>query len=187
NQVAAGWTLNGAATGMTYASSAYHPFAGNLNCPVYTGSGTGSLGLSYSTTQAAHAALYYFDTTSPTVSAGVCFATDLPNIDAGSSDVFAIYAATGIGANDFNNVILWGNGTNLSFTMESALSDSTTLVPIVSGHYYWLSLQYAQNGTHVIKVYDGCGANPPLLGTITNSARPGGSLARDLVVGRAGG
>src|SRR5258708_4157217 len=76
NQVAAGWTLNGAATGMTYASSAYHPFAGNLNCPVYTGSGTGSLGLSYSTTQAAHAALYYFDTTSPTVSAGVCFATN---------------------------------------------------------------------------------------------------------------
>ena len=188
NGSASGWSLNGtSATGMTYSSSTYHPFARNLSCPVYAGSGTGTLGIEYGTTQAPHAALYFFDTTSPTVSAGVCFSTDLPNSDTGSSDVFTIYAATGTGAIDFDNVLLGGNGVTLALSVETGVGDSAASVPIVSGHNYWVGLQYVQNGPHVMRVYDGCGANPTLLGTITEAGKAGGSLADYLVVGSAGG
>src|SRR5207249_1241865 len=55
SDVASGWSFAGAAPGMTYSTLAYRPFVRTLSCPVYSGSGTGTLGIKYSTTETAHA------------------------------------------------------------------------------------------------------------------------------------
>jgi hypothetical protein len=172
---------------MTFSTSAYQPLATPLDCPFCSGTGTGTLGIKYSTTQAAHSAQYNFDTSSPKASAGVCFSTDLPNLDAGGpNDVFTLYGNTGTGALDFANVVVWGSGTNLELYMETGGGNSAGSVPIVSGHNYWLSVQYVKGGTHSINVYDGCGASPALLGTVTYPAVPNASLPNFLIVGNAG-
>ncbi len=184
---AGNWQLNGPATGMTYSATAYRPFARSLDCPAYSGSGTGTVGVKYSTTQAAHSAQYNFETSSPAVSAATCFSTDLPNNDLGGpNDVFTLYGNTGVGSMDFDNVVVWGSGASLMIYMESGTASTGPNIPILSGHDYWIYLKYVKNGTHVLKVYDGCGANPTLLGTITHAAAANTSLSNYLIVGNAG-
>jgi hypothetical protein len=181
-----GWRLFGAATGMTYSTSAYQPFARQLDCSFYSGNGSGTFGLAYSTSQTAHSAAYYWEPSSPTVSAAVCFSTDLPDTDSGGpNDVFAIFADAG-GPRDYNNVVLQGNSSHLRIYMESGTTSTVESVPVSSGHQYWLYLQYVKDGAHTLQVYDGCGASPTLLGTITSPAISGGSLANYLIVGSGG-
>jgi hypothetical protein len=187
SDVRTGWALNGPATGMTFSTSAYQPLATTLDCPFCSGTGTGTLGITYSTTQPAHSAQYNFDTSSPKASAGVCFSTDLPNTDFGDpSDVFTVYANTGKGALDYANVVISGNRSNLELYMETNAGNSPEHVPIVSGHKYWLSVQYVKDGTHNIQVYDGCEASPTLLGTVTYPALPNASLPNYLLIGSGG-
>jgi hypothetical protein len=137
----------------------------------------------------AAAGLYYFDTSSPTVSAGTCFRTDLPNNDVGgATDLFSIFANTAIGNRDFATAAMYGRGSTLSFYLEVEDLDSPNAgwVPIVSGRDYWLDLRYVQGGNHSLFVYEGCGASRTLVGSVTHPATPNGSLPSYLILGSGG-
>jgi hypothetical protein len=189
SDVASGWTLWGPGAGLTYSTSAYRPFVSTLGCPFYSGIGSGTLGLKYSPIGGAHAGLYNFETSSPTVSAGVCFRTDLPNNDTGgATDLFSIFANTDNGARDFATAALYGRGSTLSIYLEVGNLDSPNAgwVPIVSGRDYWFDLRYAKDGTHSVSVYEGCGSSQTLVGTVSHPSTPNGSLASYLIVGSGG-
>ena len=189
SDVTSGWSLWGPGDGLTYSTSAYRPFVRGLGCPFYSGTGSGGLGLKYSPTGGPLAALYNFETSSPTVSAGACFRTDLPNNDTGgATDLFSIFANTDNGRRDFATAAMWGDGSTLTIYLEVQDLDNPNAgsVPIISGRDYWLDLRYVKGGNHSVTVYDGCGLSQTLVGTVSHPATLDGSLASYLIVGSGG-
>lgn len=187
--VESGWAMWGPGSGLTYSTSAYRPFVRTMACPFYSGTGSGTLGIKYTPSGGARAALYYFDTSSPSVSAATCLRTDLPNNDVGgATDLFSIFANTGNGARDFATAAMYGRGSTLSFYLEVGNLDSPNAgwVPIVSGRDYWLDLRYVKDGNHSLTVYEGCGASRTLVGTVSHPATSNASLASYLIVGSGG-
>lgn len=185
------WTFNGATTGLTYATANYQPLSTTRTCPFYTGSGTGTVGLNYSTTQAAHSAQYNFETTASLVSAGICFSTDIAAADnGGPTDSFTIYGNSGFGTADFATFGVNGNGTLYAY-LETSSATNATHITLTSGNWYWVWLQYQQGSSallnHTMKVYSfsgaGCQGTPTLLNTLQNAIVANNSFPNRMIIG----
>lgn len=181
---APGWSLVNSASGVTYAAAAYQPFATSITCPFYSGAGAGSLGVSRDTSISAGGGVsYHFDTTQPKVTARACIWTpDIPGNAGGYMDTFMVGGGDNTGNFDFANVILQGNGANLSFASEFKSGTVTSpTIPVTSGSRYGALITYNQTGLHTISYYDGCGPGAPLIGTQTAASATSGGGPADFV------
>jgi hypothetical protein len=181
---APGWTLVNKALGVSYSSGAYQPFATSIRCPFYSGTGTGSLGVSRDTSVASGGGVsYHFDTTQAQVTARACIWTpDIPDNAGGYMDTFWVGGGNNTGNFDYANIVLQGHGAGLSFVTEfKSGTVSSPAIPIVSGRRYGALITYKQGGLHTVSYYDGCGAGATLIGTQTAASTIAGGGPADFV------
>jgi hypothetical protein len=181
---APGWSVVNAALGVSYASGAYQPFTTSITCPFYTGTGTGSLGVSRNTSVASGGGVsYHFATTQVKVTARACIWTpDIPDNAVGDMDTFVLSGGNNSGNFDYANVVLHGHGSGLSFATEFKSGAVTSPpIPIVSGKRYAALITYNQGGLHTVSYYDGCGPGATLIGTQAAASAISGGGPADFV------
>ncbi len=165
-----GWILAGAAAGLTYSTGAYVPLSRTRRCPFYSGSGTGTLGLNEASGNPSTGATLYFDSTQPKVSLWLCFSTDMG--EAGGTKDLVQLAAVGsqLGNDDFANVQINDNFTPGGRLFALEYKGGTTVPSVTTfaqNTNYGLLLTFNQAANHTLKIYNGCGASPTLLETVT--------------------
>ena len=168
---APGWAFpSGVPAGLTYSTSAYVPLSRTRACPFYSGRGTGTLGLNEASGNPSDRIALFFDSTQPKTSLWLCFSTDMGTVS-GTKDLVSLNAnASVLGNDDFANIQINNNGTlgGQKFALE--YQGGTTVIStttFVQNTNYGLLLTFNQAAAHTLKIYNGCGASPSLLETLT--------------------
>ena len=184
-----GWILSGAAAGLTYSTSAYVPLSRTRGCPFYSGSGTGTLGLNEASGNPGTGATLYFDNTQPKTSMWLCFSTDMGLVN-GTKDLGQLaIVGSQLGNEDFANILISSNGTLGGQTFSLEYKGGTTVAAtttFVKNTNYGLLLTFNQAAAHTLKIYNGCGANPTLLETVTANGFVSGGAPAGIVSFPAG-
>lgn len=165
--------------GLTYNTAAYQPLATSRNCPFYSGSGTGTLGLDHASNTAG-GVQYWFITQQPNVTAAACISTTAPTgLQSGYGlDTMSIHGGFQ-GNGDYVN-LQWNSSSN-KWALEAPGGSAGSTTTWLQNTQYWILLTYKQQGRHTISIYQGCGANPTLQETITATGVVSGGGFADVV------
>jgi hypothetical protein len=181
-----GWVIVASAADITYTTAAYSPLATTRNCPFYSGSGTGAVGLDRDTVAVGGNVAYYFETAQPRVTLGACISTTTPVTNTGTADILHISGGHNTGNPDYA-LLQWNSGGtagSAKWGLESpGATTATSTTNWVQGTWYWIRLEYNQASLHKLYIYtfsgSKCSGTPTLQETLTkaNGAVAGGGPA----------